>query len=200
MSFFLLECLYLGQGRNSDGSKGPFFAFSSLCCTSSSSLSTIHYIPSLSSRPSPHTNYSDKRRYNEATEMSPTDAWIPALEACRSLHSVLFPSRHTWSVSIIPKCLALLKALMWRTVPTSCEWNVISLKGKIENYGGGGSVRAWWRRGILSLAAVISTDALDWWDGGKPHNWQTDKATIAVIRTADRNSFRVASTETSLRA
>jgi len=131
--------------------------------------------------------------------MSPTDIWMTALEASRSLHSVLFPSRHTWSVSIIPKCLALLKALMWRTVPTSCEWNVISLKGKIGNYDGGGSGRAWGRRGILSLASVISTDALDWWNGGKTHNWQTDKPRIAVIRTADGNSFRVASIDTSLR-
>lgn len=143
--------------------------------------------------------FSDKLRYNETTEMSPTDVWMTALDASRSLHSVLFPSRHTWSASIICKCLALLKAVMWRTVPTSCEWNVISLEGNIGNYDGGGSVRPWRRSGILSLASVISTDALDWWDGGKPHNGQTDKARIAVIRTADANSFRVASVDTSLR-
>jgi hypothetical protein len=119
---------------------------------------------------------SDKFYYNEVKEMSSTDVWMTALEASRSLHSVLFPSRHTWSVSIIPKCLALLKALMWRTVQTSCEWTVISLEGNIGNYDGGGSVKAWGRRGILSLASVISTNALDWWDGVKTHNGQTDKA------------------------
>jgi len=144
--------------------------------------------------------FSDMLCYNEAKEMSPTDVWMTALGASRSLHSVLFPSRHTWSVSIIPKCLALLKAVMWRTVPTSCEWSVISLEGNIGNYGGGGSVRAWGRRGILSLSSVISTNALDCWEGGKPHVGQTDKARIAVIRTADWNSFRVASIDTSLGA
>jgi hypothetical protein len=45
---------------------------------------------------------------------------------------------------------------------------------------------------MLSLVSVISTDALDRWGGGKPHNGQIDKARIAVIRTADGSSFQVA--------
>lgn len=127
----------------------PLFAFSSLCRTSFPAQAQFIKIPAcpLDLPLIRMLIFSDKLRYNEAKEMSPTDVWMTAPGASRSLHSVLFPSRHTWSVSIFPKCLALLKAVMWRTVPTSCEWSVISLEGNIGNYGGGGkrkSLRETW--------------------------------------------------------
>jgi hypothetical protein len=190
------KCLYLG----------PMFVFFSTCSTSPSSSCTPHYIPNYSSSLDLCSyecwHFSDKLCYDEATEMSPTDVWMTAPEASPSLPSALL-YRHTWSVSIIPKCLALLKALMWRTVglPTYREWNVVvSLEGNIGNYDGGGSVRVWGRCCMLSLVSVISTDALDWWGSGKPHNGHTDKARIAVIRTPNESSFRVANIDTSMRA